>query len=69
MDQAAFECAPEAFHHRIVAVVAPAAHAGNDARQRQLLPVSGAGILDALIGMMHQPVGWLTLLQGHVQSG
>ena len=67
MDQAAFEAAPEAFHHRIVVAVAPAAHAGNHARQRQSPPIIFTGILDAPVGMMHQPGRRLALGQGHVQ--
>jgi len=45
MHQFAFEAAPEAFHRRIVVAVAGPAHAGDDARLRQDLPVSRTGIL------------------------
>src|SRR5208337_570752 len=54
MDQAAFERAPEAFHHGVVVAVAAAAHAGNDSGLSQPLAISMAGVLDAPVGMMHQ---------------
>ena len=39
MDQAAFEAAPEDFHHGFVVVVAPSAQAGDDSGLGELLPV------------------------------
>ena len=69
VDQFPFQGAPEAFPHRVVIAVAPAAHAGDDARLGEALPVGGAGILNALIGVMHQSGRWPAMLQGHGQRG
>lgn len=56
MDQFAFHRVSEAFHHGVVVVIALAAHAGNNARLGQALLISGAGILDAPVGMMYQRI-------------
>ena len=69
MDQLAFERAPEAFHQGVVMAVAATAHARNNARQRQSLPITFRGVLDAAIGMMHQARRRLAMSQGHLQSG
>jgi len=61
MNQFAFHGAPEAFHHGVVVAVAAPAHAWNDARQCQPLPITFAGILDAPVGMMHQTCWRLTM--------
>ena len=55
MNQFPFQSAPEAFHHGVVIAVAAAAHAGDDARLGQALPLGG---LNALVGMMHQSSRW-----------
>ena len=52
MNQVPFECAPEAFHHRVVVTVASSAHAGNDSSLGQPLPVGVTGVLNPAIGVM-----------------
>src|SRR5581483_194946 len=54
MDQFAFHGAPKAFHHGVVVTVAASAHAGNHSGLCQPRPISGAGVLNAAVGMMHQ---------------
>ena len=54
VNQFEFEGAPEAFHGGVVVAVAFAAHGGHAARLGQRVPVVGAGVLNAAIGMEQQ---------------
>jgi hypothetical protein len=63
MHQLAFEAAPKTFHGGVVATVARSAHAGDDARECQALPICLARILHPTIRMIQKSSLslWVTL--------
>ena len=67
INQFQFEGAPEAFHGGVVVAVAFAAHGGEQAGLAQGLAVSGAGVLDAPIGVEQQLGWWVAVQEGHGQ--
>ena len=65
MNEFVLERAEEAFRHGIVIAIALAAHARRDAERRDLVSVSHAPILCALIGVMNEPRLHPPLSNGH----
>src|SRR5690625_3336046 len=63
-DPLALEAAEEALHRGIVPAVPTPAHALGDAVIRQERAKGGAGVLPALIGVKHQPLGGMAMWQG-----
>ena len=65
MNEFVLERAEEAFRHGIVVAIALATHARRDTERRELVSVSQATILCALIGVMNEPRLHPPLSDGH----
>src|SRR3712207_4280672 len=68
MHELGLQGSDEALGHRVVQGGSSPSHRRNDADLRKTLAERDRCVLDAAVGMMHEPRGWLTLPHRHLEG-